>query len=896
MKKLLIGMAMSAVVSAAFADGTLTGFEVNKVGEGLTIKVNGEGLGKPKVIRANAGKSYMLEFDAKLVGKSQYDRVGYAGIEYVRAGWYSARPAKVRLHVRMDANTEIGLKESEAGWVLQVTPGEETSGSKVTVLPQPTETGTSKVLRVFTDAMPTVPAPTVKVERKPLGPSVEESFVALDGLPDGLKEPKTKTEAKSAPKAEAKAPVKTEVKVINHAETKHNYPAPQNRQTIDLEFVNADVVQVLRAIAMQSDVNIVTAPDVKGTVTVSLQNVSVSEALNLVTALAGLSYSKVNNTFVVAGNPSVLRKFSQGDSVSATTRVVPIYSGEGLMIKTAVLKSVPSGTGSGGFEIVLPSEEISLESKGSGQNDSLSNNTGTEAGSGANGERTNIQTKGSNTDNGKSSRKDTYVMLIGPASRLEALEQSVKAIDQQLCLAHGIEVPASNMMVRRTYMPKGTKAGFLLMAVSGQTTGNPSFAKVGTVEMYATPITSVGEQAITLYGRGNEVDRIIENLQALDSTGSSADQFQIYEVQHLDPRGVKQELENQFPGLQVSVVPASAGAPGLFKEQEKKESASGNSQTSESKSQSSSGTVDVKTDDGSLEGGITLPFSDSEKQAYTMRLVIRGSQTNVSKALDYLKMVDVAPKQLALELRVMDFSREDALRVGIDWGALTSAGVNMFRVNQGLGDTNGTPGTAGSNAMLPGGKSLSVTGTLDQIANDRNLIARPNLFAYDGRQAELFVGDIIRYIESIQATQNGITVTTKELPVGVRLAVLPRIGGNNQITMDLRPVVSTLNGFTSVPGGGQLPQTSLRIAQNTVTMEDGETIAIGGLIQENDVKRNSGIPLLKDLPIIGKLFFSRTDNSKRRTELVFFLTAKLVNKTNRTDAANPTSHGPNGNK
>jgi type II secretory pathway component GspD/PulD (secretin) len=72
-----------------------------------------------------------------------------------------------------------------------------------------------------------------------------------------------------------------------------------------------------------------------------------------------------------------------------------------------------------------------------------------------------------------------------------------------------------------------------------------------------------------------------------------------------------------------------------------------------------------------------------------------------------------------------------------------------------------------------------------------------------------------------------------------------------------------------------------------VNMRDGETIAIGGLILEQDRNSVSGIPILKDLPIIGRLLFSRTTTSRDRTEIVFFLTAKIVDEGNRSNAASP---------
>lgn len=193
---------------------------------------------------------------------------------------------------------------------------------------------------------------------------------------------------------------------------------------------------------------------------------------------------------------------------------------------------------------------------------------------------------------------------------------------------------------------------------------------------------------------------------------------------------------------------------------------------------------------------------------------------------------------------------------------------------------NNAQGTATNNSATVNinkwGINGDVVGQLDKIATKTNLIARPNLLATDGRQSEVFIGDAIRYVESIISSQNGISVTTGTVRVGVRMALLPRVGSDGNITMELRPLVSFLKGFTQVPQiGGQLPQTSERVAQSTLTMKSGETIAIGGLIQDQDTKDAKGLPLLMDLPVLGNLF-KRTTNTKNRTELVIFLTAREV--------------------
>jgi general secretion pathway protein D len=183
---------------------------------------------------------------------------------------------------------------------------------------------------------------------------------------------------------------------------------------------------------------------------------------------------------------------------------------------------------------------------------------------------------------------------------------------------------------------------------------------------------------------------------------------------------------------------------------------------------------------------------------------------------------------------------------------------------------------------------------LDGITNNTNLIARPNALAIDGIESRIFIGDVIRYIESITSSQNGVTVKTAALEVGVKLNVLPRIGDDGTITMMVNPVVSFLKSFTPVPGGGQLPQTSERSATNTLAIKSGETIAIGGLIQHQDTVNVSGLPILKDLPLIGRLF-SRTENIRQKKEVVIFLTARVIEGPATSETAKPIEKSlPNG--
>ena len=377
----------------------------------------------------------------------------------------------------------------------------------------------------------------------------------------------------------------------------------------------------------------------------------------------------------------------------------------------------------------------------------------------------------------------------------------------------------------------------------------------------------------------------------------SNDELIAYNVKFADPRALAEDLMSQIPSVFATVAPNSASAFQIYSKGEEKKSeldflkaSNGNAsglQQSTSATSNGAGSTGATNVNQVNDADLEQPFAKEEAAAVPMRLLLRGPHEEIQEAMKMLELMDVAPRQIALEMRVMMLTKEQALNAGIDWSILTGGAVKVINLN----NSYTTPSNTISASLTGHNFNGDVTASLDAISDHNNLIARPNIVAMDGRQSEIFVGDIVRYIESIQASQNGTTVTTGEVPVGVRLSVLPRIGAGGNITLDVRPRISILDSFTQVPGGGELPQTSTRFAQSTLNIKSGETLAIGGLIQDQDVKNATGIPFLMDLPIIGHLF-KQTSNTRTRTELVIFLTARAIDGPVRADGAAPLPMQP----
>jgi len=883
-----IGVAtLSLTVATAWCQAKISGVSAKATGGQTQVTIAGQELDAPKISKAYNDTCYILQFDAELTSKGRRFSVRKNGLSYVHLTWFTAKPPTVRVLLKVAKSARIEHGPSPEGWTVTVA-----DASPAVAQAAPAKTASAQV----TDPefrQPFEPAAQPQA-LEPIPNSLDQVFARAGDLPspnDGAQ-----SKAKRTPKAKSAATTndpKTGPTGSPDQKQPLNAPATtrqvhaQQPGMVSMDFINTDVVQILKALAVQAGVNIVAAPELSAKdkpiqITVSLDRVTVTEALDLVTTVAGLQYARVGKAFVVTTREKFgdAMKSLGGDTraVLLTTRVVPIYSGEAATIRASVLASLTSEIGKSSFEILLPSDEFRLTTE------QVEETTpGTEPGTATGVEVTAAKSAQAGGDQKPKSgaksnvfrgMREQYLVLVGPNAHIDVVEARIRELDTLVLRANGKDTPSDPRLVRETYTLQSpdVSATDLVTAITamGQSTHL-------NCDLFASP-PGFPTQTVVLVGRDTEVRKAMELLAEIDNSGLGRE-IMVYEVKYADPRSLSEAVSAQVPGIRVSIPPGSAGNPRLYTPPKAKKSGddqaataggAGTTGTSGASGGAGPATASVGGDTGEVQG-LNQPFSSMEAGAMPMRLVLKGTKEQIERALAYILAIDTAPKQVALELRVAQVSKEDALRLGIDWNLFTGGAVKLLRLNNSQTTPSNTVGVNINNANIAG----DVTATLDATLDKNNIIARPNLLALDGRETELFVGDVVRYIKSIQSTQSGITVTTGEVRIGVRLAVLPRIGGDGSITMDVRPVVSFLRGFTPVPGGGQLPQTSERVAQSTLNLKSGETIAIGGLIQTQDVVSESGVPILKDIPIIGNLF-KRLTSTKNRTEIVFFLTARTV--------------------
>lgn len=239
-----------------------------------------------------------------------------------------------------------------------------------------------------------------------------------------------------------------------------------------------------------------------------------------------------------------------------------------------------------------------------------------------------------------------------------------------------------------------------------------------------------------------------------------------------------------------------------------------------------------------------------------------------------LRKLDLLPLQVMIEAVITEVTLNDALRYGVEW--YFKAGGSHFTLTSG---TTGQPVQSfpGFSYLLSHGDNIrAVINALDSVTRV-NVVSSPQLLVLNNQTAALQVGDQVPI-----ATQSSVSTTTANAAIvnsieyrdtGVILKVTPRVNSSGLVLLDIAQEVSDVTTTTS----SQLdsPTIQQRKISSSVAVQDGQTVALGGLIRDNLKRGDSGVPLLKDIPLLGNLF-STESNSRDRTELLVMLTPRVV--------------------
>ena len=279
----------------------------------------------------------------------------------------------------------------------------------------------------------------------------------------------------------------------------------------------------------------------------------------------------------------------------------------------------------------------------------------------------------------------------------------------------------------------------------------------------------------------------------------------------------------------------------------------------------------------------------------TNSLLFYGTASEAQKIRVVLDQIDIPYEQVSLEAQVMSINKTDSKNLGIEWewskapqsyeeytpekitidaatGKITS--IEPAEITRASSFNKGTTGGIISFGRSPDGLPYEFyyAAKINALINNgkANILSKPKITTINGKEATINIGGEVP-IPTLTVSDNTTTTTYEYKETGIILKYTPRVNDDGYITAKIHTEVST----PTYDADAKAYRFNKRSADTQVRLKDGETMVIGGLIGSDESKVMSKIPFLGDLPILGR-FFSNVNNSKNESEVIIFVTARIV--------------------
>ena len=657
-------------------------------------------------------------------------------------------------------------------------------------------------------------------------------------------------------------------------------PKMRSSAPVTLNFVNADIEAVSRAMAAMIDQQILIDPRVKGTITVySEQPIPVREAwLSYLAALRGLGFAMVDANGLLKVVPEAEAKLQAG-----TVVVGPVQQ-RGDQVLTQVFR----------LNHENPNNLVAVLRPLISPNNTINANPGTSS-----------------------------LVITDYADNLARLGRIIAALDQPA--ATEIDV------VQLQHAVASDIAGLVQKLGEGGAAAVPGIpgAAGGATSVLADPRSN------SLIIRAANPARLASMralITRLDRPGGDGPAGNIYVVplKNADAAKLASVLRAAFSGVGsgggaagggsvsfggTSATPASPLTPSANAAGSSGASAAATTPVAQSASPSTGGFVQAD------------PATNS--------LIITAAEPLYRQMRNVIDQLDGRRAQVYIESMIVEVSGDNAADFGFQWQGLIGkqgdkygvfAGTNSSVSSQaniidltlaGLGVSGGTSSSVptlgeGLNIGLlrnyGGTYALAAIARMLQSQTNTNIVSTPNLITLDNEEAKIIVGSNVPFITG-QFTQTGGSTTNpfqtiERKDVGITLRIKPQVGENGTVRMVIFQESSSVSDKVAPGTSNAGPSTDKRSIESTVVVDDGAILVLGGLIEDKFTERKSKVPLLGDIPFVGQLFRSES-RTKTRTNLMVFLRpivmrdADSVNKLSldrydliraRQQGAQPTPH------
>jgi type II secretory pathway component GspD/PulD (secretin) len=286
----------------------------------------------------------------------------------------------------------------------------------------------------------------------------------------------------------------------------------------------------------------------------------------------------------------------------------------------------------------------------------------------------------------------------------------------------------------------------------------------------------------------------------------------------------------------------------------------------------------------------------------TNSIVVQGPPTAVEIIENLLDQVDVKADQVMISTVFGQLSLGKSTSTGVDWlrayrgnnnggvagSNITGGPVNSVNpitlLNPITGTALGTfPNQTGLSLYGKIGDSLAAYVNLLSTSDDFTVLSRPSIFVKNSQIGTISSGRRIAIpTNSNQFSGGGVSTNIEYRDVVLKLEVVPLVNSDKEITLQIALLSDNVIGSTPIEGLGDIPEIATRELLTTVTVPNNQTIVLGGLITTNDTETVTGIPLLSDIPGLGRLFSTKTKGVDRE-ELMIFIQPSIVNSGNTLD-------------
>ena len=293
----------------------------------------------------------------------------------------------------------------------------------------------------------------------------------------------------------------------------------------------------------------------------------------------------------------------------------------------------------------------------------------------------------------------------------------------------------------------------------------------------------------------------------------------------------------------------------------------------------------------SEDGSIRISSVDANNQ-----LMVRARPSQWGEIEQAIKKLDNVPLQVQIEMRILEVDLTGQFQFGVQWylqglsggtnngdGTFTPGDKNNQRqISLGQGGNTYNPGTSSSpgDALFYSfvNKNFQVALRALEVSGNTKTLSAPSMVVLNNQVAHIQVGNQIPVNQTSIVTGLGTTTTGSTassvtyLPTGVILDVQPRVNPGGLVYLTVQQQVSNTIGIANDQGNYTIQQ---RAVGTQIAVQSGQTVLLGGLIQQNEDNTNTGIPGLNQIPFLGRLF-GTTSRNRARTELIVLITPRVI--------------------